>query len=62
VPVALIAQVSALLADRVVHLRVTGTVRSPTVRLDPVRLLTDEAVRFFLYNVVFPVPGAPAAP
>ena len=48
VPVALIARASSLLANQVVHLRVTGTVSSPNVRVDPISLLTEEAARLFL--------------
>ena len=47
IPGATIAQASTLLAARTIHLRVTGTVRNPSVQIDPVRLLTEEAVRFF---------------
>jgi translocation and assembly module TamB len=38
---------TALLSPRLVHLRVTGTVRNPVVRFQPLLLLTEEAVRFF---------------
>jgi hypothetical protein len=47
IPGNMIAQTSTLLAARTIHLRVTGTVRNPSVQIDPVRLLTEEAVRFF---------------
>ena len=48
IPVSTILTASSFLSNRVLHLRVTGTVKDPNVQLDPVRLLTDEAVRFFL--------------
>jgi translocation and assembly module TamB len=48
IPVAVILQVSSALSNRVVHLRVTGTTRNPNVQLEPVQVLTEEAVRFFL--------------
>jgi hypothetical protein len=56
IPAALIVQVTDYLSNRVVHLHVSGTVRHPTVRVEPLPLLTDEAVRFFLnrYNVPLP--------
>jgi translocation and assembly module TamB len=47
-PAATVAQASSYLTNRVVHLRVTGTVKNPSVHLDPVPLLSDEAIRFFL--------------
>jgi hypothetical protein len=47
-PVTLISEASLLLANRVVHLRVTGTLHNPIVQIEPVRLLTEEAVRYFL--------------
>jgi hypothetical protein len=47
IPGTTIAQASTLLAARTIHLRVTGTVRNPSVQIDAVRLLTEEAVRFF---------------
>jgi hypothetical protein len=48
VPAVVVSQVSNLLAARLVHLRITGNVRNPSVRLETLQLLTDEAVRFFL--------------
>jgi predicted anti-sigma-YlaC factor YlaD len=56
VPIALIAQVSSYLSNRVVHLVVGGTIRSPAVRVEPVSLLTEEAVRFFLERSNVPIP------
>lgn len=48
VPLALILEASDYLANRLIRLRVRGTIRSPVVRVDPVALVTDAAVRFFL--------------
>jgi translocation and assembly module TamB len=59
VPVGLIAQVSAFFANRVIHLRITGTLRNPVIRVDPVDLLTEEAVRYFVlgpFGLYGPVP------
>ena len=51
IPRLLLYEATALVANQVVHLHVTGTVRSPVVRLEPILLLTEEAVRFFLGRV-----------
>jgi hypothetical protein len=48
IPVGVLLRASEYLANRVVHLRVTGTVTRPVIRIEPVRILTEEAVRFFL--------------
>jgi hypothetical protein len=55
IPVTLILRTSSYLSNRVVHLRVSGTVRSPSVQVEPVSLLTQEAVRFFLSAAGVPV-------
>jgi hypothetical protein len=55
-PASLILEASLLLANSVVHLRVTGSVRNPVVQVEPVRLLTEEAVRYFLSRALFPGP------
>jgi translocation and assembly module TamB len=67
IPVTLIADVSSYLSNRVIHLRGTGTLRSPSVRVEPLGLLTEEAVRFFIGLLGVPaleaVPGAgPSSP
>jgi hypothetical protein len=56
VPVALIAEVTSYLSNRVIHLTVTGTIRSPVVRVEPLSLLTEEAVRYFLERSNVPLP------
>src|SRR5207253_2265004 len=56
IPLALALEITAALSNRVIHLRITGTVQNPTVRIDTTRLLTDEAIRFFLGQVGLPVP------
>jgi translocation and assembly module TamB len=48
IPRLLLYEASTLLAAAVVHLRVTGTVSAPVVRLEPLVTLTEDAVRFFL--------------
>jgi hypothetical protein len=56
IPLAVIAQATSYLSNRLVHVRVTGTVRNPSVRVEPLVLLTEEAVRFFLGQAGVPVP------
>jgi translocation and assembly module TamB len=48
IPRLLLYEANALLAAAVVHLRVTGTVSAPVVRLEPLVTLTEDVVRFFL--------------
>jgi hypothetical protein len=47
-PAALLSQASNLLSSQLLHAHVTGTVRSPTVQIMPLRSLQEDAVRFFL--------------
>ena len=56
IPVSVLLEVSAYLSNRVIHLRVTGTTRNPQVRTEPIRLLAEEAVRFFVLQSGAPVP------
>jgi translocation and assembly module TamB len=56
IPVMLLMEASTYFSNRVVHLRVTGTVRSPVVTIEPLSLLTEEALRFFLNRANLPVP------
>jgi hypothetical protein len=57
VPLALLTEATNYLSNRVVHLHVSGTVRSPVVRVEPLGLLSDEAVRFFLGKAGVPAVG-----
>lgn len=50
VPAAALVRASQWLSNRTLYLRVTGTLRSPTVRVEALPLLTEEAVRFFLFR------------
>jgi translocation and assembly module TamB len=60
IPRLLLYEASSVLANRVVHLRVTGTVSSPSVRLEPILLMTEEAIRFFLGRLLSPsIPNVP---
>jgi hypothetical protein len=60
VPVVLALRATQLLAQRTIYLRVTGTVKAPVVQVEPVRTLSDEAIRFFLGLAV--APGVPVVP
>src|SRR5262249_34378985 len=46
-PVALVSQASGMLSNQLIHARVTGTVRSPTVQILLLRSLQEDVVRFF---------------
>jgi translocation and assembly module TamB len=54
IPLAVLAEASSYLSNRVVHLRITGTVRNPAPRVEPLQLLSAEAVRYFLGRVNIP--------
>jgi hypothetical protein len=56
IPLSVITEASFLLARSVVHLRVTGSVRNPVVQVEPLALLTEEAVRYFLLRALVPTP------
>ncbi|MCO8123984.1 AsmA-like C-terminal region-containing protein [Stieleria sp. TO1_6] len=49
-PVALVVKANELLKDRVVRVHVGGTADRPTLRLQPGKQLSQDAVRFFLTN------------
>lgn len=57
VPLAVIVRATELLSNRVVYLRISGTARAPAVRVEPLRQLQEEAVRFFFRRAL---PLAPA--
>lgn len=52
VPVGLIIRVTDLLAERVVALRIAGSFRAPRVQVEPIRQLSEQAVRYFLSRAV----------
>jgi hypothetical protein len=54
-PVALIVKANELLKDRVVRVHVGGTANRPTLRLQPGKQLSQDAVRFFLSSSFGPV-------
>jgi translocation and assembly module TamB len=56
IPIGLLLEASSYLSSRVIHLRVTGTVRNPDVHLEPVQILAEEVVRFFLLQSNVPLP------
>ena len=49
-PIALVAKANDLLKDRVVHVHVGGVASRPTMRIQPGKQLSQDAVRFFLKN------------
>lgn len=57
---AVLYRVNRLLSDRVIAVKVTGTVNSPVTRLKPGPTLTAEAARFLLDGFI-PVPGSAGA-
>jgi hypothetical protein len=56
IPLGLVLEVTTYLSSRSIHLHVTGTTRHPSVHVEPLQLLTEEAVRFFLNRYEVPVP------
>ena len=56
IPISLLLEASSLLSNSLIHVRVTGTVRNPNVRLEPVQILAEETVRFFLLQGSVPLP------
>jgi hypothetical protein len=56
VPVGLIVRVSDLIANRVVYLRLAGTVKAPTIRVEPLRALSEEATRFLIRQLLSQTP------
>jgi hypothetical protein len=55
-PLSLALEARDYLSNRLIHLRVSGTVRSPTIAVEPLSLLTEEAVRYFLNRANVPLP------
>lgn len=53
-PVALVLKANELLKDRVVRVHVGGTAARPTLRLQPGKQLSQDAVRFFLSSSLGP--------
>jgi hypothetical protein len=54
IPIGLLTQASTMLSAQLLHLRVGGTVRSPIIQVEPVSLLTQEALLFFLSRTAPP--------
>jgi hypothetical protein len=55
-PLSLALEARNYLSNRLIHLRVSGTIRSPTITVEPLSLLTEEAVRYFLNRANVPLP------
>jgi hypothetical protein len=56
VPLGVLLEATTYLSNRVVNLRVTGTVRNPVIRVEPLPLLTQEAFTFFINRAGVPLP------
>jgi hypothetical protein len=56
IPLATMNQAVSYLSNRTISLRVTGTIRAPSIQVNPVPFLTDTAVRFFLAQTGVPIP------
>jgi len=54
---AVLYRINQLLSDRVIAMKVTGTISAPVTRIKPVPTLSAEAARFLLGGVI-PTPGA----
>ncbi|MHB1424419.1 MAG: hypothetical protein ACYC3I_14705 [Gemmataceae bacterium] len=60
IPRIILYEASSLLAAAVVHLTVTGTVRAPVVRIQPLVMLTEDLIRFFLGRALeLGIPNSP---
>jgi len=57
VPLTVLQETSNLLSNRVIYLQVTGTAQNPNIRVQPLRQLSEEAVRYFLR-----IGGVPVVP
>lgn len=56
-PLTVVMEASNLLSNRVIYFTIGGTIRHPSVRVRPLPILTQEAVRYFLYRAVLPAGG-----
>src|SRR5262249_21282880 len=55
-PLTLALEAREFLSNRLIPLHVSGTIRSPTIAVEPLSLLTEEALRYFLNRANVPVP------
>jgi uncharacterized protein involved in outer membrane biogenesis len=56
IPLTLLVEANDYLSNHTVQLQVTGTLRSPNVRIAPLATLQQEAIRFFLTRYNIPQP------
>jgi hypothetical protein len=56
VPITLLVEANSLLSNLLLELRVTGTVRTPVIRVEPLATLRREALLFFLNSAGLPQP------
>jgi hypothetical protein len=58
IPLGAVNQAVSYLANQTISLRVTGTIKTTSVRISPAPLLTQAAVRFFVNQAGVPLPSA----
>jgi hypothetical protein len=58
IPLGAVNQAVSYLANQTISLRVTGTIKAPSVQISPAPLLTQAAVRFFVNQAGVPLPSA----
>ncbi len=58
IPLGALNQAVSYLSNQTISLRVTGTVKAPSVQVNPIPFLTESAVRFFIAQAGVPVPSA----
>jgi hypothetical protein len=56
IPLGTMNQAVSYLSNRTISLRVTGTIRAPSIQVNPVPFLTESAVRFFISQTGAPIP------
>lgn len=56
IPVGMVANLTQYLSNQTIHLEVTGTIANPTVRIQPLRTLSEDAIRFFFNQKNIPLP------
>jgi hypothetical protein len=54
---ALLADAVSMLGNYVIYMEVGGTIQAPSVRVNPLRTISEDVARFFLLRLVTPVPG-----
>jgi translocation and assembly module TamB len=58
IPLGVLNQATGYLSNRTIRLTVTGTVKAPSIQVNPAALLSESAVRFFIAQSGVPIPSA----